>query len=333
VKAAFHGLVADDREELDAVRDVLLEQARALDFGNEQRWPADTGQMKRPDTAPAHNIGHLLSQMAVAYDFARKAFSEEEQEEIEQLLLTGGRWIQGGTKRQIAAAYSGDFKSVRDKAGDPKALTYDGGEVIPYAGHLINNRQGTQVRAMATIAAITGDEELADTAVDWVKAFLELAVFPDGTFAEFERAEPGKSSLGLSYVAGTLEQLTVTADVLARAGDTRAYDLVTEDGISLQTAITFLAGYWDETYDREIYGGPIVPNKFGLAAPPTNCASNFIAAANYYDDPYLKDFALQDGSGMPGFTGNDICFSGQDTVDELPATLFLYAETGVDPYP
>jgi hypothetical protein len=155
--------------------------------------------------------------------------------------------------------------------------------------------------------------------------------------------------LGWAYAGAVIGALVQIADTEARVGNPAIYGFSTTYGQagsqtatpkSLRTVIEDYQSYVRE--ERALFGSNVLTNdtfyyrittRAGVNRPRVRDAC-VAQATRWYDDPLMAATALRQVAGSPSWPADpEDAWAWEGSNFELPGVLFMFADTGTDPYP
>lgn len=346
--AAFVALVTDDDVLRQDVGAELLAQARVagVDFADTDRWCPGVVH----DLHPSFEVAYWMTRLALAYDYVGEdAFTAAEHELLRSWFWHAARWLQVDADRKLddnfVNRYEGDYRLSPMRQADPgwDRVGYLDGPQIGAIARYYNNRRATSMFFVGLIGVQQDDAEFIASSKRFVTEWLMFSVYPDGWTGEFERWRSDLPDLGWAYSTYNVALAAMTADLLARHGDTELYTFTTSAGVhgtqggpkSLHTVLRDHAGYLDGSQVR-----------YGTDQPAQRTESHRIDGSTgdwhsvhdvaatvgnlYYDDAYLTGTYTRTTTttlGYPSQVASQGPFSPWQGVWGIyPGVLFMHGQ-------
>jgi len=334
--AAFMFMLNQDAAIGAAVKKQLQKQFRdpKVDFSNRTRWTTAVN-----DINPGFIVSEWLQRLLYAYVYSMNLFNEDERVEAKRWFFNSGKFFVDNTVPRLNGLYSDKANYVLKSENLSGEIMYDGGPKVPENALWYNNRRG-QMLTFATLAGLlTGEKELIDSGVNFVKEWLMFATFPDGTTSEFERWGSSTPYLGWAYASYSPHNAIMLADALARSGDASLFGFHTSKGSagtaggdkSILTVIKHQISYAAGRTNRTIQGKKISPfNSDWNASFDTWYSQGNI----WYEDQQIKEgYKRNFPTNNVATAGGHNSYSG--VWGMLPSVKIMYfdLEGKVDVYP
>jgi hypothetical protein len=231
--AAFVYLLTRDTSYSTPVRIHLLNQAAVAgtNFNDATRWCANS------EMNNVVNLGPWLRRLVYAYDYIKPTLSASEKTTLDAWFLSAGNYLMTKLDLRIKVCFpkwhSNDFSQICG-AGNIAETHYNGNMTQNFQGGF-SNQETAGASAIAAIAVVLDDSMLKSFSVLYVKSYLKIAVFPDGTVYDQVRwkvflSPPYDPGLGYAYATVAIGSLVSMADHLQRAGES-IYEFSTSEGV------------------------------------------------------------------------------------------------------
>jgi hypothetical protein len=262
--AAFSWLVSGNTSHRDKAKTQLLALLAepGLDFANTSRWNPNNTVASDPFTT----VSLILIRLFVGYTYVRNQFTTAQQTSLDAWFLKMAVHFESSvqavyTRGGFLATPRTDLTNFTLGSGFIAAASQPNGQTM-YCGYPNNNwvdemwanRVGAQMMLAAGVGIyFHGFAPTATTALlvqkskRWVMEWLLYMVYPNLTQGEYRRSyENGTlGMLGWRYSQSAAIQVVFIADLLARAGDTELYEMVTTStGISTRVGSTGTTNTW-----------------------------------------------------------------------------------------
>lgn len=236
--AAFYYLLTGSATHGNKAKEILLKQTRepSVDFSDRGIWTLEIGSQP-----PMFHVAEWVTTLLHTYEYIKPLYSAAEQKEIKKWFHNAGIFFDENVSRELDRLFvdrkngnytlSGYSKAVTEKNVNKNMSTHIGGHKIhALAAWNYQNRQASQVRTVAEVGFLVGDEALKSSAHRTVKEFVAFWIFPSGLTNEFHRGIANYPEAGFYYSFMQVEILLSIADLFARNGDTSLYDYKTSKG-------------------------------------------------------------------------------------------------------
>jgi hypothetical protein len=233
--AGFVYMLTGDTSYSTLVRTHLLNQAAqaGTDFSNSTRWCANSTMNNVID------LGPWLRNLVYAYDYIKPSLPAGDIATLNAWFLGAGNYLNTKLDLRVKLCfpnYQSDNWSVSCGIGNTKETHWQGWMAQNQMG-VFQNQEAVGMSAMTAIAVVLNNSTLKTQAVRFVKGWLRVSVFPDGTVSDQYRwilFDPnngnGDPGLGYAYVSAAIGSMVSAADHLQRAGE-NIYQFSTSDGI------------------------------------------------------------------------------------------------------
>jgi hypothetical protein len=232
--AGFVWMLTGDTSYRDPVIDFLLRQIvqAGTDFSNSSRWSTSYSNQDQ-DFA----ISIWARELAYAYSYVRHSMSTQQKADVDTWFNKMGVWLNQVVHNSAVKRYpnrlSDDYSVVGASctALSDGSLTHFAGYTPTQFGYPWDNKAANHNAAVAAIGATTGNKTLLTSAKRFVKEWLRIMVYPDGTVWDQRRwFVSGSPQSGYSYLTAATGSVISAADHIARTGDTELYTWTTSDG-------------------------------------------------------------------------------------------------------
>lgn len=262
--AAFMYMLNQDPATGAAVKKQLQLQFRdpRVDFSNRQRWTIEVN-----DRNPGFMCAQWCQTLLYAYVYTTGLFNEDEQKEAKMWFFHAGKYFVDNTVPRLNSLYSDKANYVFKTEALSAEIMFDGSQRVPVNPLWYNNRRGEMLTFSSLAGVLTGEKELIDSGVNFIKEWLMCATWPDGTTSEYERWGSTTPYLGWAYASYIPHNAIMLADILARGGDSSLFGFHTSKGSagtaggdkSILTVIRHQIGYASGRIVRTIQGKKISP--------------------------------------------------------------------------
>jgi hypothetical protein len=263
--AAFMYMLNGDATIGAAVKKQLQKQFRdpGVDFSNRTRWTTQVN-----DLSPGFMIAQWLQCLLYSYVYATGLFNEDERIEAKRWFYNAGKYFVDNTVPRLDGLYSDKENWILKNENLSTEIMYDGSPKVSNNALWYNNRRSVMLTFASLAGILTGDRELIDSGINFVKEWLFVATYPDGTTAEFERHGGSTTPyLGWAYASYNVHNAIMIADALARGGDSSLFGYHSSKGSagtqggdkSILTTIKHQIRYASGQINRTIHGAKITP--------------------------------------------------------------------------
>jgi hypothetical protein len=230
--AAFVYMLTRDTSYSSPVRTRLLNQAATTgtDFTNSIRWCLNDEMNNVID------LGPWLRRLVYAYDYIKPTLLPGDKTTLDAWFLGAAKYLNAKLDRRVKKCfpnYRSDDWSVVCGSGNTD-VTHRNGWMTQNHMNVFGNQEGSGMSAVAAIAVVLDDANLKASALQFVKGWLRVAVFPDGTAFDQYRwirfATSPNPGTGYMYAATAIGSFVSAADHLQRAGES-IYEFTTSEGV------------------------------------------------------------------------------------------------------
>jgi len=380
--AGFYALVKDDTTVANKVIDELLAQVRTrnADFSDTSRFcrddsPSGYGRGARPfGTHPWFVIGEWGTELLFAFDYVKAYATQAEQAEIREWFKDSADYMHPNMKARydnyFVNRWADDYRLVKSSHGRlTDERPFYGGPRIPDLALQYNNRDSSILMYTTLVGADQNIDYLKDHGERWVKDYLVATYFPKDEWVG-EHNRHGSNSYttadtpdyGWAYGHALLGHLITMADVLARTGDTDAYDFTSTNGVdydggvtskgapagfpegkSLRSLIHTWTRYSDHTIKRygtldsgKLTDPYLIDGSFSVKNWNSVRDIVYAQANMYYRDDHIKGAYLRTNPGMKPYSSSvesgSAAWMGGGKV--YPGVLFQFGQMEhINPYP
>jgi hypothetical protein len=231
--AGFVYLLTGDTSYSTPVRTHLLAQAAVTgtDFTNSTRWCSNAEMNNIID------LGPWLRRLAYAYNYIKPTLSAADITTLDAWFRGAGNYLNTKMDNRVKLCFpnyqSGDWTVSCGTSS--KSLTHHGGNMVQNQMGVFQNQEAVGMSSMTAIAVVLNDSTLKASAVRFVKGWLRVGVFADGTNSDQYRwihnlSSPGDPPRGYLYTASAIGSFVSAADHLQRAGES-IYEYTTSEGV------------------------------------------------------------------------------------------------------
>ena len=365
-----------DRRQGDKIRDAAFYY---LLFGGEKYLTAVRNELIAQVSEPTTDFSKMLCELSMwqnqhdhssrmlkqlfAYDYVRNDLSEQDRAVLDKWFLEAAIFYQELIDAALGKAFTDRFGP--DKKATQSAISnqvgagryaYYGGPEMHSVGLNHNNRATVAMAFVGSVGIMLDNETLKRSSKEFVKEFIEHAIYADGTLTDFIRVTTTNEEQGWSYSVHQGDGVIMIADAFARAGDTSLYEYKATGGhheaygenkdllLMMKGSVSYIDGTFERygTSDPKEVGNPeFLINGWKLA--PGGSVGGYVydvswAQANvYYQDQQVRDAYTRESVSWEypssPLSGGANSWGGVSGV--YPSKLFMFGqmEGKVWPYP
>jgi hypothetical protein len=302
-----------------------------------------------------------MTKLLLAYDYVKNTMTQQQRDTLDHWFLGFGQLFEELTVGRFVLPRWPDRNTYTQDSqyNDPQAGTqslninaYFGGPEIFQMGGAWGNTPTAAMVPVALISIMQNDSTLQASVKRYFKEALMFMVYPQGAGTDFFRGADNDYAVpcqGWRFLSRSIGDLTIMADVFARAGNTELYDYSTSHGVlgtagsddlsqqpkSLKTTILWHMAYIDGTFNRyQTDNSDNVGNQdFRIDTDCVTPASvgdvHYGPMANrFFKDTRIQSIYLRTAPGAPGYpaspAGDPWVWAGNH--GHFPGLLFMFGQ-------